>query len=545
MNFKKLILPAMALFAMTVCAQTHTQGIEYYKADQFYNAEELLKRNLNNPGTDKALSYYYLGQIELRNKNKAAAAKYFQDGINANEGNPYNYVGMGAIQLYDGDVKGAEKYFKDAESRAKKDQTLQMEIARAYYNADPVTYKDKYEKKIADALKKDAKNPDIYILEGDILRKKAYATKDSKVYGQAATKYNMAINNDPQSAVAYVKYANMYMEANNPQYAIDQLEELVRANPTSALGQRELANAYYENNQYSKAAEQYGQYVKNPNHFKEDEDRYSFILFADNKYGDGYDYATQLLTENPSNFTARRFQFMNAAQMDSMKDQLLPMADKLWSEHKLDLKKNKFAAIDYTLIADEFGKAGRIDDAIAVLSEGIEQLPANTNFYKQMASIYVDANDLAKAADAMQDYINNISNPGYNEFAQEALYAYFAGAQTSDEKYLTMAEDYANKAIAANGTMYKPYKILGDVKMLRAQKDDQPKVAQQDYLQAVQLLEANPDPRYNSDAKVMYNYLGNFYLDRKDVDQAKKYFNKYLVLDPDNAEYRKFVESLK
>ena len=42
----------------------------------------------------------------------------------------------------------------------------------------------------------------------------------------------------------------------------------------------------------------------------------------------------------------------------------------------------------------------------------------------------------------------------------------------------------------------------------------------------------------------MYNYLGNYYLDQKDVATAKKYFEKYLLLDPNNADYRKFVDGL-
>ncbi|MDE5795977.1 MAG: tetratricopeptide repeat protein, partial [Muribaculaceae bacterium] len=59
------------------------------------------------------------------------------------------------------------------------------------------------------------------------------------------------------------------------------------------------------------------------------------------------------------------------------------------------------------------------------------------------------------------------------------------------------------------------------------------------------LLEAKPDTRYAADAKEMYNYLGNYYLDQKDVAKAKEYFNKYLEYDPNNDAYRKFVEGLK
>lgn len=51
--------------------------------------------------------------------------------------------------------------------------------------------------------------------------------------------------------------------------------------------------------------------------------------------------------------------------------------------------------------------------------------------------------------------------------------------------------------------------------------------------------------RYKGDAKTIYNYLGNYYLDHNDVAKAKENFNKYLEFDPNNEEYRKFVEGLK
>lgn len=544
MKLRNLLLTGMALFASSLFAQTHTQGIEYYKADQFYNAQELLKRNLNNAGTDKALSYYYLGQLALRENKTSEAMKYFNDGIALDAANPYNYIGLGFIDLKKGDEKGAEKYFKDAESRAKKDQTVQVEIARAYYNTDPVKYQAKYEKIIANALKKDSKNPDIYIFEGDVLSDKAYATQDSKIYGQAAAKYDMATSYDPQSAVAYVKYADMYMNANNPRFAITKLEELIKNNPNSALGQRQLADAYYENQQFDKAAVQYGNYVKNPNHFKEDEDRYAFILFYDNKFQDGFDYASSLLKQNPDNFSAMRYQFMNAAQIESMQGTLLPLAEKLLAAHRSNPDANKFASIDYTLIADELQKDGRPDDAIAVLQEGIQAIPTNANFHKQLANVYLDADKLDKTVEEFNLYLDKTPNPGYNDYLQLALYAYVTGVTGMGDQYYDIAVDNANKAAQASPSQYKPHKVLGDIAKARAQGDAAKSAAQPEYLIAVDLLGENPDPRFNNDAKNIYNYLGNYYLDQKNVSEAKKYFNKVLEIEPDNADFKKFVDSL-
>ena len=543
MNFRILLTAGFAAMAMSLMAQTHAEGEEYYKADQIENAKTLLERNLNNSGTDKAVSYYYLGQIAMDENKPGDASKYFDMGLQANPDYPYNYVGKGFVALKNGDKQLAEKNFKEAESKGKKIAGVQIAIARAYYDVDPTAYQSEIDKRIAKARKIDIEDPDAYIFEGDMLR-------SQKDWGGAGAKYEMAANYDNNATGAYVKYANLFTQV-NPQYAINMLTKLLQANPDSALGQRELANAYYNNNNFAQAAEKYAEYIKNPNHFKEDEDRYAFLLFYDNKYADGYRYATNLLSQNPDNFSALRYQFMNAAQLPEMADQLPAMAEKLYAAHTANPSANKFAPIDFLLIADEYSKAKQLDKAVAVLQEAISTMPDNSSFDKALATVYLDNEDYGKAADAYLGFVDKTKDAGYNEYTQEALYAYFGGAQNLlkdpelSKKYFAQSTKYANMAQQAAPAQYKPYKILGDIAVATAAKEDMSKAGANDYQKAIELMEAKFDPRYKADAKTMYNYMGNYYLDQKDVNTAKTFFNKYLELDPDNADYRKFVEGLK
>lgn len=538
--FASALIAAAAIPSM---AQTHVEGEEYYKADQIANAKELLNRNMNNAGTDKAVSNYYLGLIALEEGNKSEAQNYFNAGVSANPEYAYNYVGLGYVALLNGDKSAAEKQFKEAESKEKKSPSLNIAIARAYYGADPAVYIKEIEKRIEKARKADMKNADIYLFEGD--RK-----KDVKDYGGAAGQYEMAVNYDPNATEAYVKYANLFTMV-NPQYAIDMLNKLLSVNPTSALAQRELANAYYNAEKFTEAANEYGKYVKNPNHFKQDEDRYAFLLFYGGDYQKGYDYSTALLQANPSNFTAQRYQFMNAAQIKDMQDKLLPMAEALMAAKNAN-PSNKFAPIDYILIASEFNNAKRPQEAEQILKEAIQEMPDNREFYKQLALTYVEENNLSKASEAYEGYIQHSEKPGYNDFIQQATFAFYAGVEnkTEDpataEKYYAMAQDYANKAAEILPDNYKPKKFEGDIAMQKATEENVASVAVPYYTEAIKLLEASKDPsRYATDAKNMYNYMGNYYLDQKDVENAKVYFNKYLELDPNNEQYRKFVEGLK
>lgn len=544
MKFKGILALCLAGFSFTAFAQTHVEGEEYYKADQFDNAKELLQRGLNNGATDKAVSNYYLGMIALRDNKQAEAKSYFDNGIAINPDYGYNYVGLGTIALLKGNTKEAETLFKTAESKAKKDGSINIAIARAYDMADPVAHEKNIAKRVEKARKMNIKNPDVYIFEGDQAAR-------AKNWGDAGAKYEMAANYKSDASDAYVKYANLFTMV-NPPYAIKMLKQLLSVNPQSALGQRELANAYYNGKDYKNAAAEYGKYVKNPSHFKQDENRYAFLLFFGGDYKKGYDYATQLLSEDSSNFTARRYQFMNAAQLPEMKDQLLGMAESLFNQHKADPVANKFAAIDYTLIADEFAKDKRADEAIAVLQEAIAEMPDNASFNKDLAMKYVDQNNLTKAAESFREYINKTEEPGYNDFNQQALFSFYAAVENKNDAAKAKAfldevlvnADKMEKILPDN---YKPLMLRGDVaKQSAASEDESATVAQPMYEQAVALLEASENPdKYTRDAKTLYMYLGNSYMHQNNVAKAKEYFNKYLKLDPQNDALRKYVDGLK
>lgn len=552
MKLKRILTLCLAGASLTAFGQTHIDGEEYYKADQLENAKDLLKRSLNNSQTDKAVSDYYLGMIAVDQNSNAEAAKYFADGMAANPLYPYNYVGQGLLQLIAGDAKGAEALFKIADKNSKKDASLQIAIARAYDRVDPAKYAKQIAKQVEKARRFNMENPDIYLFEGDQFR-------EEKNWGKAASMYEMATTYDPKATAAYVKYANLYTMV-NPDFAIKMLGNLLSINPNSALGQRELANAYYNKKEYAKAAAEYGKYVQNPSHFKTDENRYAFLLFYGQDYKKGYDYATKLLKEDPNNFTAQRYQFMNAAQLPELKEQLLPMAEKLFASYKAN-PANKFAPIDFNLISTEFISAGRPDDAIMVLQEGIKEIPDFADFRKSLAMAYIDQNNLSKAADTYTDYMNHIE-PGYNDFIQQATFDFYAGIENKADaskasKYFNDAKANADKAAAILPDNYMPAKIYGDIaKQTASSSAASESAAVADYEKASDLLEAMiaknvaegkavPN-RYKSDAKDINVYLGNYYYEKaRNDEKAKLYYNRAIAADPSNEQLRSFVSKIK
>lgn len=521
MKFKGLLTLCLAGASLGAFAQTHVEGAEYYNADQLTNAKDLLLRSLKNSQTDKSVSDYYLGMISIEEGKDGEAANYFSQGITANAENPYNYVGQGLLKLKAGDVKAAEELFKTADKNSKKDAALQIAIARAYDRVDPIKYEKQIAKQVEKARKFNMEAPEIYVFDGDQKR-------EAKNFGGAGSMYEMATTYDKNYTPAYVKYANLFTDV-NPDYAIKMLQNLLQVNPNSALGQRELANAYYNKKDFKNAAAQYGKYVQNPSHFKSDETRYAILLFFGGEYQKAYDYATSLLKQDPNDFVAQRYQFMNAAQIPAMKGQMLDMADALIAAHNANPGKNKLAPIDYRLISNEYKDAKRTDDAIALLQEALKENPDDASFYKDLSFLYLDKEDYPKSADIFGEYMAK-STPGYNDYVQASLLDYFAGISAKDtpsaaSKYYTTATEFATKAKEMNPDSYRPIKILGDIARQTAPNEAaSEKAAVTEYEQSLDMLQKLPDAnKYASDARTMAAYLANYYAKQGDSAKSKEY----------------------
>lgn len=533
-----LLLGGMAL---TGFAQGGYQdGVDYYNADRFDKAKTILEKTLNDPSTNKAVSYFYLGELALDENNPTAAADNFNKGVQADPAYGYNYVGLGQIALKNGNKSEAERNFKQALEGNKKDASVMAAIARAYFNVDPTAYAKEIDKYINNALKVSKnKEAQVYVLKGDM-------AKGTDI-GQAAGFYEQAIIYDEESGdinpQAYVKYANLYNKV-NPDFAIGKLVELNQKLPTSALAQSELAEKYYDGNQFTKAAEQYGKYIKNPNHFQGDEQRYSGLLYFGKKYQESLDVANQVLAADPDNEYMQRMVMLNKA---ALKD----FAGAEEAAKKLFAHTNaKFTATDYTTYGDVLGELQRPQEAIDAYMKAYNLNPEkNKQILSNISSMYTDLQDYQKAAETMQQYVdagdaslndyftlsNRYKNLGISlpEGSPER-----AEAANNGIKYVDMAiESAANK-----GPLYRNKATL---MMIRDGAEITPELVQtyKDMLAAYDEDPANKT-KYADAYKSAYNNLANYYLKAGDKEQAKAYFEMFLEIDPENQALREYIQKM-
>ena len=537
--FASLMLMGASLVAN---AQGYKDGIEYYKVDKLDNAKELLERNLNAPSTDKAEAFYYLGQIALHQGKIAEAAANFEKGIAANAANPYNYVGQAAIALKNGgDVKAL---LEKARKLTKKDAKLEVEIARAFYDANPTTYAKDIEKCIKNARKWNADDPDSYIFEAD-------TKADKRDWGNAAGIYELAFDKDPNNIEAYVKYANTYFNV-VPEMAIGRLEELQAKVPNSALVQRELAEKYYADNLGAKAAEQYGKYIKNPNHFAQDEVRYVQLLFFGERFKESLDLATSLIGKlNPADekvFYMKRMQLYNLVQLKNWADAV--EAGKSFFANALP-KGSNYEVRDYTDYGQALQEANLPEQAIAAYEKALELNPKNTDLMRFMGDSYADTDNFVKAAEYYQRLVD-MGKDYYKSNDFFTLSNYYLGIATTDSlDAVTKADalaksqqyiDVVDKLVPNNVQIVNQKAKIAKVR----EGDTNNGAALSAYQELLSILDAKPDPEsYARYYKYAYNYLATYYFSKGDKATAKTYYQKWLEYDPENESLRNYVNSMK
>ena len=535
--FASLMLMGASLM---INAQGYKDGIEYYKVDKLDNAKELLERNLNAASTDKAEAFYYLGQIALHQGKVADAAANFEKGIAANAMNPYNYVGQAAIALKNGgDVK---TLLDKARKLSKKDAKLEVEIARAFYDANPTTYAKDIEKCIKNARKWNADDPDSYIFEAD-------TKADKQDWGNAAGIYELAFDKDPNNIEAYVKYADTYFNV-VPEMAIGRLEELQAKVPNSALVQRELAEKYYADNLGAKAAEQYGKYIKNPNHFAQDEVRYVQLLFFGEKYQESLDLATSLVNKlNPTDskvFYMKRMQLYNLVQLQKWAEAV--EAGKVFFANAVPQGSN-YEVRDYTDYGQALQNAGMPAEAITAYEKALQINPNNVDLIRFMGDSYADNEDFVKAAEYYQRLVDSGNNKSNDLFTLSNYYlgiastegidaATAADALAKSQKYI----DEVDKLVPENVQIVNQKAKIAKFR----EGDTNNGAALAAYNELLSILDKKEDKAsYARYFKYAYNYLATYYFTKGDKATAKTYYQKWLEYDPENEQLRNYVNSMK
>lgn len=534
---------------LSMSAQCYLDGIEYYRADKLNEAKTILERTLNDVGTDKATSYYYLGLIALAEKDNATAKDYFDNGIAINSRNPYNYVGLASIDLANNNKKAADKNIKKAKKIAKKDAQLLVDIARAYFNVDPIAYDKDIRKAMKDAYNANFTEPAYYIFIGDTIALNAKTKNDIDL---AVSNYEMAIYYDPASAVAYVKYSNLYRKVSLG-FSIEKLKAFLSINPNSALVQRELADCLYDVGRWTQAANAYDTYIKNPSHLIEGEEQYALCLLSIDKYEEAYQVAKGVIgrTKNPSQMY--RVMMQSKFNLEDYTEAAI------WAQELVNSKDaGKITDTDHLTYGSILESLATIDianakthneAAIAQYNEALKVNDKCYDAYKNKSKLYSKMGDFANSVKSFEEFIafGEAKAGDYHTYAGRLLNYANKVSRTDSVAAATIYDKAIDAATIAFERSNSPYAQERKALIIYSKNNSMlvEEVAEA-FEKVVEILDANKDYASDYDTyKTALGVIGDYYTRIGQNDKAIAAYERYLTYNPENNKVRDRIDYLR
>jgi tetratricopeptide (TPR) repeat protein len=244
-----------------------TRSEAYDKAGDMF--KQLIQKE---PGNSQY--YFYYGENWLQDffsdtisnsltKYTTEAKAQYNKGVSANPNEPLNYVGLAKVAFYIGDFKTADdmrakaksflqpyKSIKKMVPPAKEYAFILAKIAESYISDKLKVDSAKALPLLREAVKIDTKNPEIYLIAGDIYNIKNDGSNSIK-------NYNLAQENDPSSPTANMKIGSIYVKAKNLTAAVPYFEQAISLNANYAPAYRELGALYSMARRYDDAKKYY------------------------------------------------------------------------------------------------------------------------------------------------------------------------------------------------------------------------------------------------------------------------------------------------
>lgn len=561
---KKLILTTAVLsFSVAGFSQTLQEAITKTENENFETADKMFKALILKDPT-KGEHYFYYGE----NFNKRAetdadidsANILYTKGAEINATYPLNYVGLGKILLKKGNVNDAKtQFYKAMTLSANKNAEVLRKIAEAWLVTDQKN-PDEAINLLNSAIKLEPKNPDNYILMGDAQLEKNPADGSGPVKS-----YQMATTLNPKSPKGILREGTLYRKARNYQLALDYYKSAIALDPTYAPAYREIAELYSLAAQPAKSIENWKKYLELNN---SDYARYRFMsaLFSNKQYSDAVAQYEDLLKSNFNSVYLHRLAGYSYAEMGNKTDTAaytkgMTAMNKFFSMAGPDFK---YIAADYKYKGVLLARTGKdslgfleLEKAIVMdtvtagdIYSTMATLSAKNKRYDQVISALErkakgsytrlninDCFDLGKA----YYYTGAAKQKEVNE-AKDALAKKKKPTDTPELKAkeaeaisnFSQADSAFKQLTQLNSTWPWGYTWRGRANASTDPdaKNDSAKVHYEKVISLVKPEERNG--AYRANVIEAYEYLGFYYVTKKDDAKAKENWTIVKELDPAN-----------
>lgn len=553
---KKIAMMSMGLLFMA--SMTNAQSLEDAQkavtAEQYQKAKVMFNNLVKAEPTPE--NFFHFGELFLTLNQPDSAKIVFDKGIKADEKGKYmlNYVGLGTVDLFHKNAAAAQANFaKATDDMRKKDYEQYIYIGKAY-TYEPSRDLDKAFEWFGKAMEYGEKDPELHIAMGN-------AYKFQKKNSEAVAQYQRALNLKDNLLGVEVSIGEIWTQAFNFELAESTLKGVIAKDPNFGPAYRALAENYYRwastvpNRQaelLSMAKTNYSKYLDLTDRSTDSRYRYLIFLFNAKDYASLEKAATEFINQpsfDKEYILAKRFRGYAAVENGD-------------NDTAIEALNNFISSVEpKRLIPDDYLNLGKAyqnqqKDSLAILNyvKGYELDTTNTEVLGTIAKTYYKSRNYAKAADYFEK-LTKLPKSSYVDWFYYGTsnyyhYANMINSNSTDSveiKRTLVRADSAFSYVAVKANNADAYLYVARVESYLNPVSTNPKVRDA-YDKFIEITLAKGDDKLTDRDKgnlvEAYSYLGAFYI-KTDATKAMDYFNKALVLSPDNQQLKDAIAALK
>lgn len=555
MNKFKIFSLALVASVSVAQAQDIKEVKKAIDAEQFQKAKSLLKSIIKAKPSDGEANFV-LGNIYLNESVIDSAKIYYLNGLEASDNKNLNYIGLGQIDLNEKNTAAAQANFGLAtKDMRRKDVEEFIYIGKAYINSENPDYNNAIAI-LKRALVIEPENATALLAIGD-----AYYGANNQ--NDAYKAYRDAFTADPTLLRAKMQLGVLLKGAKSYDEAIKSFNEVIALNANYGPVYRELAETYYKwaRNKPStakvnlqNAITNYEKYLSLTDYSLNSKMRHADFLILVKDYKKLEEVANKMIAEDKVN--PRIFRYLGYAAYEngnvdvaikSIEDFIKVPTNKVIGRDYLYLGLAKIkkgtnaegvvdqAAFDAGLV--DIKKAIELEPLVVEeLADFGKELFSNKQ-YLQAASIF----ELGAANAESKNYLDDAVYYGISVYFGNAG----KPAETRDAAALQNADATFDKILVASPTYDEAYIYKARINSL-LDKDDMIIKNYTEYVNKITAKGAEEMAKPATVKKIIesYNAIGAAYANT-DKAKAVEYFNKTLVLDPANNYAQQSVKALK
>ncbi|CAN5700509.1 tetratricopeptide repeat protein [soil metagenome] len=528
---KRIFIIIISLIFSTIIFSQGTQEAKKLIYHERYNSAENMLHTILQAGTDNEEAWYLLTKTYLEQDKVKAIKDSLQKAPQTILNTPLMKAAYGHILMRENDVANVHQNFQDILKQTRyKNVAVLMEIAKAYIdtkNAD-ANYAIELLNK---AIKRDKKNPEIYVMIGDAYSKLSNGS-------DAYSAYQKALQLDADYARASYRLGKIFTSQNNPVY-MQYFNDALAADSLYAPALYEIYYHYYFRD-VTQAMAYLQKYIAASDYNTENEYRLTDMLFLQKDYEAAIRSGKQLIKKEGKNVSPRIYKLI-ANSYKNLNDNENALASmQKYFDRNTD---TAYLAADYETMGDIYVALNNNTDSAAhfyIMAAAQNSKEADKfRLYKTIATLYSNAKNYEQQAVWLQKYYDgnvaatnvDLFNWGLAEYyatqyhLADSVFALYTG-KYPDQKYGHYWRAKANVAI--------------DTAMEMG-------LAVPHYLKLIEIAEQDTTDDVNRKRLIeSYGYLASYKANHeKDYTGSMEYFEKILSLQPDNEDAKKYMAILK